>query len=103
MIASADIRIGEQTEWFGALRYRYFGHRPLTEDGALVSPATGLLNGQAGYRFENGWRIQLDAYNLTNSKSDQITYAYRSMLKINALFTQCRSGSPPPAAVCENG
>jgi len=103
MIASAGIRLGEQTGWFGALRYRYFGPRPLTEDGAFVSPATGLLNGQAGYRFENGWRIQLDAYNLTNSKSDQITYAYGSMLKTDALFTQCRSGSPPPAAVCENG
>lgn len=103
MIASAGIRIGEQTGWFGALRYRYFGPRPLTEDGAFVSPATGLLNGQVGYRFENGWRVQLDAYNLTDSKSDQITYAYGSLLRSDALFAQCRSGSPPPAAVCENG
>ncbi len=35
MIASAGVRIGEQMGWFGALRYRYFGPRPLTEDGAL--------------------------------------------------------------------
>lgn len=105
MIASAGVRIGEQTGWFGALRYRYFGPRPLTEDGAFVSPATGLLNGQVGYRFENGWRVQFDAYNLTDSKSDQITYAYGSMLKSDALFTQCRLPPParPPAAVCENG
>lgn len=103
MVASAGIRIGRQTGWFGALRYRYFGPRPLTEDGAFVSPATGLLNGQVGYRFENGWRVQLDAYNLTDSKSDQITYAYGSLLKSDALFAQCRSGSPPPAAVCANG
>lgn len=103
MIASAGVRLGEATGWFAALRYRYFGPRPLTEDGAFVSPATGLLNGQVGYRFENGWRIQLDAYNLTDSRSDQITYAYGSMLKTDALFAQCASGSPPPAAVCQTG
>lgn len=102
MIVSAGVRIGEATGWFGALRYRYFGSRPLTEDNAFTSPATGLLNGQIGYRFENGWRIQLDAFNLTNSRSDQITYAYGSLLKSDALFAQCRANLPP-AAVCSTG
>jgi hypothetical protein len=37
MIASAGIRLGEKTGWFAALRYRYFGPRPLTEDGAFVA------------------------------------------------------------------
>ena len=64
MIASAGIKLGEKTGWFSALRYRFFGPRPLTEDNAFVSPATGLLNGQLGYRFDNGWRIQIDAFNL---------------------------------------
>ncbi len=36
MIASAGMRIGEATGWFAALRYRYFGPRPLTEDGAFA-------------------------------------------------------------------
>jgi hypothetical protein len=103
LVASAGIRLGESTGWFGALRYRYFGPRPLTEDGAFVSPATGLMNGQIGYRFENGWRIQLDGSNLTDSRSDQITYAYGSLLKTDALFAQCQSPSPPPAAVCQTG
>jgi outer membrane receptor protein involved in Fe transport len=103
MIASAGIRLGEATGWFGALRYRYFGPRPLTEDGAFMSPATGLLNGQVGYRFENGWRIQLDAYNLTDSKSDQITYAYGSLLKTDALFAQCNPAQIAPPAVCQTG
>ena len=103
MIASAGIRLGEKTGWFGALRYRYFGPRPLTEDGAFVSPATGLLNGQIGYRFDNGWRIQLDAYNLTDSKSDQITYAYGSLLKTDALFAQCHPVQVAPPAVCQTG
>jgi outer membrane receptor protein involved in Fe transport len=106
VIASAGIRFGEKTGWFSALRYRYFGPRPLTEDNAFVSPATGLLNGQLGYRFDNGWRIQLDAFNLLNSNSDQITYAYGSLLKSDSLFAMCfpSLGAPTaPSAVCANG
>jgi outer membrane receptor protein involved in Fe transport len=106
MIASAGIRLGEDTGWFAALRYRYFGPRPLTEDGAFVSPATGLLNGRLGYRFDNGWRVQLDGFNLLNSRSDQITYAYGSLIKSDSLFAMCfpRLGAPTArAAVCQTG
>ena len=106
MIASAGITLGERTGWFSGLRYRYFGPRPLTEDGAFVSPATGLLNGRLGYRFENGWRVQLDGFNLLNSKSDQITYAYGSLIKSDSLFAMCfpAVGAPTaPAAVCQTG
>jgi hypothetical protein len=106
MIATAGIRLGEATGWFGALRYRYFGPRPLTEDGAFVSPATGLLNGQLGYRFANGWRIQLDGFNLLDSTSDQITYAYGSLLKSDSLFAMCFPASgalTAPSAVCQTG
>ena len=106
MIASAGIRLGEAKGWFGALRYRYFGPRPLTEDAAFISPATGLFNGQIGYRFDNGWRIQLDAFNILDSKSDQITYAYGALLKTDSLFAACfpTGGAPTaPAAVCQTG
>ncbi|WP_422281305.1 TonB-dependent receptor [Bradyrhizobium sp.] len=106
VIASAGIRLGEKTGWFSALRYRYFGPRPLTEDNAFVSPATGLLNGQLGYRFDNGWRVQVDAFNILNSRSDQITYAYGSLLKSDSLFAMCfpAAGTPTaPAAVCQIG
>jgi outer membrane receptor protein involved in Fe transport len=106
MIASAGIRLGEATGWFGTLRYRYFGPRPLTEDGAFVSGATGLLNGRLGYRFDNGWRIQLDGFNLLGSRSDQITYAYGSLLKSDSLFAMCfpAGGAPTaPAAMCQIG
>ncbi|NVN85467.1 MAG: TonB-dependent receptor [Rhodopseudomonas sp.] len=106
MIASAGLTLGEKTGWFAGLRYRYFGRRPLTEDNAFVSPATGILNGRAGYRFDNGWRIQLDGFNLLNSKSDQISYAYGSLLKSDSLFALCSpaAGVPlAPAAVCQTG
>ncbi|WP_249779429.1 TonB-dependent receptor [Bradyrhizobium sediminis] len=106
VIASAGITLGEKTGWFSALRYRYFGPRPLTEDGAFVSLATGLLNGRLGYRFDNGWRIQLDAFNILNSRSDQISYAYGSLLRSDALFAMCFPAAGPPtapAAVCQTG
>ncbi len=70
-----------------------------------MSPAAGLLNGQLGYRFDSGWRIQLDAFNLLDSKSDQITYAYGSLLKSDSLFAACFPAAGPPlapaAGVCE--
>ncbi|MBN9604006.1 MAG: TonB-dependent receptor [Afipia felis] len=103
LIASAGITVGEATGWFGGVRWRYLGERPLTEDNAFRSPATSLFNGRIGYRFDNGWRIQLDALNLFNVKADQITYAYGSMLKTDSLYTMCNSAAPPPAAVCSNG
>jgi hypothetical protein len=33
--------------------------------------------------------VQLDAFNLTDSKTDQISYAYGSLLKSDTLFAQC--------------
>jgi len=104
IIASVGATLGEAIGWFGGIRFRYFGARPLTEDGAFQSPATGLLNGHVGYHFENGFTLQLDAFNLTNSRSDQITYAYGSFIPSDPLFQRCRSGDPNvPAAACANG
>jgi outer membrane receptor protein involved in Fe transport len=105
LVGSLNLTIGEKTGWYGGLTYRYFGPRPLTEDGAFFSPATGLLNARVGYKFDNGWTLQLDGLNVTNSRSDQITYAYGSLLKTDALFYQCNgpAANRPPAAVCQNG
>jgi hypothetical protein len=103
MVASAGITLGEPTGWFGDLRWRYISSRPLTEDGAFQSPPLSIFNGQLGYRFDNGWRIQLDGLNLLNARTDQATYAYGSLLKTDSLFALCNSGAPPPKAVCQNG
>jgi TonB-dependent Receptor Plug Domain/TonB dependent receptor len=106
MIASVSVELGEKIGWFGALTLRYLGPRLLTEDDAFVSPATTLLNGRLGYRWASGWRIQLDAFNLTDSRTDQISYAYGSLIKTDSLFTMCFPASgaaTAPAAVCQNG
>jgi hypothetical protein len=103
MVASAGITLGEQTGWFGDLRWRYISSRPLTEDGVFQSPPLNIFNGQIGYRFNNDWRIQLDGLNLLNAKGPQAEYAYGSLLKTDSLFAMCNSGAPPPKAVCQNG
>ncbi len=107
MVASAGITLGEKTGWFGTLRWRYLASSPLTEDNTFRSPATSIFNGRIGYRLDNGWRIQLDALNLLNSKANQITYAYGSLLKTDSLYAMCfppgGGASSVPTAVCRNG
>jgi outer membrane receptor protein involved in Fe transport len=103
MVASAGITLGAATGWFGDLRWRYISSRPLTEDGVFQSPPLSIFNAQIGYRFDNGWRIQLDGLNLLNSKAPQAEYAYGSLLKTDSQFAMCNSATPPPKAVCQNG
>ena len=103
MTGSAGITLGNKTGWFGALRWRYISERPLTEDGTFQSPAMNIVNGAIGYRFDNGWHIQLEALNLLNSATDQVTYAYGGLLTSDALFALCYPTQKVSAAVCGNG
>jgi outer membrane receptor protein involved in Fe transport len=103
MVASAGFTIGEKTGWFETLRWRYLGASPLTEDNAFRSPPTSIFNGRIGYRYENGWRLQLDVLNLLNTKANQITYAYGSLIKTDSLYNLCYPVQTAPSAVCQNG
>ena len=103
IVASAGITIGEKTGWFGTLRWRYLGASPLTEDNAFRSPPTSIFNGRVGYRFDNGWRIQLDALNLLDTRANQITYAYGSLIKTDGIYNLCFPVQKAPTAVCQNG
>jgi outer membrane receptor protein involved in Fe transport len=103
IVASAGITVGEKTGWFETLRWRYLGASPLTEDNAFRSPPTSIFNDRIGYRFENGWRIQLDVLNLLNTKANQITYAYGSLIKTDSLYNLCFPVQTAPTAVCQNG
>jgi hypothetical protein len=106
LVASVGVTLGEPTGWFAGLRYRYFGVRALTEDNAFRSPALGVLNATIGYRFDNGWLVQLEGFNLTDSRSDQISFAYGSFLRTDSLFNACypvSGATRVPATVCANG
>ncbi|WP_409998515.1 TonB-dependent receptor [Bradyrhizobium sp. SZCCHNR1002] len=105
MIASAGITLGEKTGWFGSLRWRYLGSTPLTEDNYFRSTATSVFNGRIGFRDANGWRIQLDVLNLLNTKANQISYGYGSLLPTDQLYKDCYGSAPTgvPAQVCQTG
>jgi hypothetical protein len=79
-VAAGGVTFGGESGWFGALRGRYFGPRPLIEDDSIRSQASLLFNARAGYKFDNGLRLQLDVLNLINAKTNQIEYYYLSRL-----------------------
>ncbi|MFC5555733.1 TonB-dependent receptor [Methylobacterium iners] len=80
-IAAAGLTLGEGTGWFGSLRLRHFGPRPLIEDNSARSRATTLVNARLGYNFDNGISVQLDALNLLGARASQIDYFYPSRLR----------------------
>ena len=79
-IASGAITLGSETGWFGALKARYFGPRPLIEDDSVHSLSSLIFNARAGYRFDNGLKLQLDLLNLFDAQTNQIEYYYLSRL-----------------------
>jgi outer membrane receptor protein involved in Fe transport len=103
VVASAGVTLGDKTGWFGGLRWRYLGAVPLTEDNAWRSQPVSIFNGRVGYRTADGWRIQLDVLNLFNTKTNQISYGYGSLLKTDSLYNMCYPAQIAPAAVCQNG
>ena len=96
--------LGEKTGWFGALRWRYISSRPLHRGWRLpVAADINTFNADVGYRFANGWRVQVDALNLLNSTTYNASYAYGALLTTDALFAKCFPTPKIPLAVCQNG
>jgi outer membrane receptor protein involved in Fe transport len=79
-IASGGVTLGGDTGWFGALRLRSLGPRPLISDGSVYSSFTTTLNARVGYVFDSGIKLNLDAFNLLNNQASQIDYFYVSRL-----------------------
>jgi hypothetical protein len=40
--------------WFGGLRVRYFGPRPLIEDNSVRSNSSTPVSARLGYKFDDG-------------------------------------------------
>ncbi|HTO53174.1 MAG TPA: TonB-dependent receptor [Myxococcota bacterium] len=80
LVASAGVTLKHLHGFFGGPRLRYFGPRPLVEDGSVRSRATSLVSARVGYEFENTWTLSADIFNLLDAKDDDITYFYASRL-----------------------
>jgi len=66
--------------WFGSVRLRYFGPRPLTEDGSIKASSSTLANLRFGYKLNAQTKVSFDVYNLLNQKANDIEYAYTSQV-----------------------
>ena len=66
--------------WFGSLRFRYFGARPLVEDNSVRSASSTLWNLRAGYQFGKRAQIAFEVINLFDQKVSDIDYFYESRL-----------------------
>jgi len=66
--------------WFGSLRFRYFGARPLVEDGSVRSSASMLWNLRAGYQIRQRVQVAFEVINLFDAKVSDIDYFYASRL-----------------------
>lgn len=66
--------------WFGSVRLRYFGPRPLTEDGSIKASSSTLANLRLGYKLNAQTKVAFDVYNLLNQKANDIEYSYTSQL-----------------------
>ena len=79
--ASIAIRVSiGDTPVAAYLKARYFSPRPLIEDDSVRSASSLIFNARAGYRFDNGVKLQLDVLNLFNAQTNQIEYYYLSRL-----------------------
>lgn len=78
--ANLGVTVDHLGSWFGALRMRYFGPRPLIEDNSVRSQASALTNLRLGYRIDKRTNIALDVYNLFDRKVNDIEYWYDSQL-----------------------
>jgi hypothetical protein len=56
MIATASATVEDLGPCFGALRFRYFGRRPLIEDNSVTSKPTTLVDLRIGYKLADIWR-----------------------------------------------
>lgn len=77
-----------ESGFFGSLRVRYFGPRPLEESNTQRSSDTLLMNAQAGWRFNRTWSLAVDVFNLLDRSDSDVDYFYESAITPGAAREQ---------------
>jgi hypothetical protein len=62
---------------FGTVRLRHFGSMPLDPSGKYWAGSTSVVNLGAGYK-QKRFKLELDLFNVFDSTSNDISYAYDS-------------------------
>jgi outer membrane receptor protein involved in Fe transport len=80
-VASLGVSLDQLGRWSGTMQMRYFGPRPLIEDGSVYSRSTMLTNLRLGYKLDKNLRMALDVFNLFDRQASDIDYYYASQLR----------------------
>jgi outer membrane receptor protein involved in Fe transport len=80
-VASAGATVENVNGWFGSVRWRYFGPRPLIEDNSVRSQSTSLVNLRIGHAVTKQIRAYLDVFNLFDRTASDVDYFYASRLQ----------------------
>jgi outer membrane receptor protein involved in Fe transport len=78
-VLAAGVTYAQPDGWYGSLRLRHFGPRPLVEDGSIESDSSTVVNAALGFKTERV-DVRLDLLNALDSDDDDITYFYASRL-----------------------
>ena len=78
--AAIGATVPDVHRFFGSLRWRYFGPRPLIEDGSVRSHSTSLFYLDAGCTLPRNLRLTVEVFNLFDVKASDVDYFYTSRL-----------------------
>jgi hypothetical protein len=78
-VLAAGLTYENADGFYGSARLRYFGPRPLIEDGSVKSDSSTVVNATIGFRRER-YDLRVDLLNVLDSDDDDITYLYASRL-----------------------
>jgi outer membrane receptor protein involved in Fe transport len=93
-VVAAGVTLKEWRGFFGSVRARYFGPRPLVEDDSVRSDSTLLVSAQLGYRWRERWSLTVDVFNVLNRKDSDIEYFYESAISPTAPLREERHFHP---------
>ncbi len=91
-VATVAATVHDLGPYYGTLRLRFLGRYPLVcDDSATAKPST-LLEAKAGYKITKDLSVELQGFNLLNSKANDIEYYYASRLATETLSTSIPYG-----------
>jgi hypothetical protein len=79
-VVVGGVAVDQIGSFFGSLRVRSFGPRPLIEDGSVNSKASTTLSALVGYELMRGLRAQVEVLNILNAQVSDVDYYYASRL-----------------------
>ncbi|HEV2720290.1 MAG TPA: TonB-dependent receptor [Thermoanaerobaculia bacterium] len=79
-VASCGLALANAGRITAALRYRYFGPRPLIEDNSIRSRASETFNAESAVTLTPRLTLGVDVLNLTNARASDVDYFYTSRL-----------------------